>query len=59
MSSFLVVFSVSVGSGDRSLCAWPLVPSLLVVPGRNVETTESCGDDAGDVCVAQLEETGQ
>ena len=56
LSSFLCVFSVSVGSGDRSPRAWLLVLSLRVVAGRNEETIESCGNDAGDVCVVELEE---
>ena len=34
-----------------------LVLSHRVVAGRNVETTESCGIDAGDVGVAELEES--
>ena len=46
------VFSVSVGSSDRSLRAWLLVLSLRVVAGRNVETTKSCGNGA----VVELEE---
>ena len=36
--------------------AWLLILSLRVVSGRNVETTESCGNDAWNVCVAELEE---
>ena len=43
-----VCFPVSVAA--------PLVISLRVVAGRNVETTESCGNDAGDVCVVELGE---
>ena len=50
------MFSVSVGSGDRSLHAWLLVLSLRVDAGRNVDTEESCGSDAGDVSVAELED---
>ena len=53
MSSF---FAVSVGSGDKSNRAWLLVLSLRVVSGRNEETSESCGNDTGDVRVAELEE---
>ena len=47
------------GSGrsrDRSPNARLLVLSLRVVAGRNAETSESCGKDAGDVCVVELEE---
>ena len=33
-----------------------LVHSLRVVAGRNAGITESCGSDAGDVGVAELEE---
>ena len=51
VSSFLSVFSVSVGSSERSLCAHLLVLSLRAFAGRNVQTTESCNNDAGDVCV--------
>ena len=36
--------------------AWLLVFSLRVVSGRNVETTESCCNDAGDVGEAELED---
>ena len=54
VSSFSFGFSVSAGSGDRSPCLCPLALSLRVVAGRNVETTESCGNDAGDVCVVEL-----
>ena len=53
---FLSVFSVSVGSSDRSHRAWLLVLSLRVVAGRYVETTESCRNDVGDVCVVELKE---
>ena len=56
VSSFLSVFSVSVGSSNRSPRADLLVFSLRVVAGRNVETTESCSNDAGCVCVVELEE---
>ena len=56
VSSFLSVFSVSVGSRDKSPRVWPLVLSLRVVVGRNVVTIESCGNDAGDVCAVELEE---
>ena len=56
MSSFLFAVSVSVGFGDKSPRAWPLILSLRVVSGRSVETTESRGNDGGDVCVAELEE---
>ena len=44
-----VFFPVSVGSSDRSSRAALLVLSLRVVAGRNVESTESCGNDARDV----------
>ena len=54
--SFLSVFSVSVSSSDKSLRALLLVLSLRVVAGRNAETTESTGNDAGHVCAVELEE---
>ena len=50
------MFSISVGSGEGSLHAWLLVLSLRVDAGRNVGITGSCGSDAGDVGVAELEE---
>ena len=46
----------SVMSRNRSPRADLLGLSLRVVAGRNVETTESCSNDAGDVCVVELEE---
>ena len=55
LSSFFV-FTVSVGSGDGSLHARLLVLSHCVDAGRNVGITASCGSDAGDLGVAELEE---
>ena len=52
----VISFNQSNRSRDRSLRAWPLVLSLRIVAGRNIETTEFYGNDAGDVCVAELEE---
>ena len=54
VSSFLFVFSVSVGSGLPVLGF--SYSHFVLFFGRNVETTESCGNDAGDVCAAELEE---
>ena len=45
---------ISACNGSSRACL--LVLSLRVVAGRKVETTESCGDDAGDVGVDELEE---
>ena len=56
LSPFLFVFAVSVGFDDGSPHAWLLVISLRVDAGRHVEITASCGGDAGDVGVAELEE---
>ena len=50
------MFPVCVGYGDGSPHSWLLVLSLRVVAGTNVGITESCGRDAGDVGVAELEE---
>ena len=53
---FFFVFLVSVGSGDGSPHARSLALSLRVDAGHNVGITASCGGDAGDVGVAELEE---
>ena len=56
VSPFLFMFSVSVGSGNRCPRTVLLVLSLRVDSGRTIGITESCGNDAGDVRVVELEE---
>ena len=54
MIHIFIGFWVGICNGSSRACL--LVLSLRVVAGRKVETTESCGDDAGDVGVDELEE---
>ena len=54
MIDIFIGFWDGICNGSSRACL--LVLSLRVVPGRKVETTESCGDDAGDVRVDELEE---
>ena len=56
VSIFICFFSVSAGSCDALTRTVLLVLSLLVDAGCIVGTTASCGTDAGDVGVAELEE---